>query len=92
MALTGASAMLSPAFAQDGGSIFDMFSRNRVLREANPEGASAAAQQMIQTTEPILSYDTANNLQMAIRAIRALRRQWRVGADPARRLWAEARQ
>jgi murein L,D-transpeptidase YcbB/YkuD len=66
MALTGASAMLSPAFAQDGGSIFDMFSRNRVLREANPEGASAAAQQMIQTTEPILSYDTANNLQMAI--------------------------
>jgi murein L,D-transpeptidase YcbB/YkuD len=66
MAIAGASAMLPPARAQDGNSFFDMFSRNRVLREANPEGASQHAQQMIQTTEPILSYDTAYNLQLAI--------------------------
>jgi len=66
MAVAGASAMLPPALGQDGNSFFDMFSRNRVLREANPEGASQHAQQMIQTTEPILSYDTAYNLQLAI--------------------------
>jgi len=56
--------MLPPALAQE--SIWDMFARNRVLREADTTGASAAAQALIETTEPILSYDTAYNLQLAI--------------------------
>ncbi|GHA36416.1 amidase [Devosia pacifica] len=63
MALLGASAAI-PARAQE--SIWDMFARNRVLREADTEGASQAARQLIATPEPILSYDTAQNLQFAI--------------------------
>ncbi|GLQ56281.1 amidase [Devosia nitrariae] len=65
MALAGASAVLPPSMAR-AESIWDMFARNRVLREADPAGASAAAQALIETTEPILSYDTAYNLQLAI--------------------------
>lgn len=65
MALAGASAVLPPSMAR-AESIWDMFSRNRVLREADTAGASAAAQALIETTEPILSYDTAYNLQLAI--------------------------
>ena len=52
--------------AQEGESIFDMFSRNRVLRDADQSGNTAAAQALIETNEPILSYDTAYNLQLAI--------------------------
>lgn len=58
--------MLPPALAQDGDSIWDMFARNRVLREADTVGASEAARALIATTEPVLSYDTAYNLQLAI--------------------------
>jgi murein L,D-transpeptidase YcbB/YkuD len=47
-------------------SIWDMFSRNRVLRDADQGGNTAAAAELISTNEPILSYDTAYNLQLAI--------------------------
>jgi murein L,D-transpeptidase YcbB/YkuD len=43
-----------------------MFARNRVLRDADTDGASASARALIETTEPILSFDTAYNLQLAI--------------------------
>jgi len=63
--LAGAFALLSPsAWAQE--SVWDMFARNRVLRDADRDGNTAAAQAAIDTDEPILSYDTANNLQLAI--------------------------
>ena len=67
MALAGASAALpASAFGQEGESIWDMFARNRVLREVDQGGNTAAAQALIATNEPILSYDTAYNLQLAI--------------------------
>lgn len=67
VALLGASAALPAARAQDGGSLFDMFSgTGRVLRETDRDGNTAAAQALIATNEPILSYDTLNNLQLAI--------------------------
>ena len=47
-------------------SVFDMFGRNRVLREVDQGGNTAAAQALIETNEPILSFDTAYNLQLAI--------------------------
>lgn len=43
-----------------------MFDRNRVLRNVDQNGNTAAAQALIATNEPILSYDTAYNLQLAI--------------------------
>jgi murein L,D-transpeptidase YcbB/YkuD len=64
MAVAGASTAL-PVMAQEE-SIWDMFSRNRVLRDADQGGNTAAAAELISTNEPILSYDTAYNLQLAI--------------------------
>lgn len=43
-----------------------MFSRNRVLRDADRSGNTAVAESLIATNEPILSFDTAYNLQLAI--------------------------
>lgn len=67
MALTGATMAL-PAIArgQEDESIFDMFDRNRVLRDADQGGNTMAAEALIATNEPILSFDTAYNLQLAI--------------------------
>jgi hypothetical protein len=58
MAVGGAAlAMPSVVRAQD--SFWDMFDRNRVLRNVDQNGNTAAAQALIATNEPILSYDTA---------------------------------
>jgi murein L,D-transpeptidase YcbB/YkuD len=66
-ALAGASlALPAAARAQDNESFFDMFSRNRVLRDADQGGNTIAAEALIATNEPILSFDTAYNLQLAI--------------------------
>jgi len=51
---------------QEGESILDMFSRNRVLRDTDRGGNTAAAEALIATNEPILSFDTLHNLQLAI--------------------------
>ena len=67
MAMAGAAAALpAVARAQDGDSIFDMLDRNRVLRETDPTANTQSAQALIDTIEPILSIDTAYNLQLAI--------------------------
>ncbi|MCS6761768.1 MAG: peptidoglycan-binding protein [Candidatus Devosia symbiotica] len=46
--------------------MFDMFERNRVLRNADKDGNTSAAEALIATNEPILSFDTVYNLQLAI--------------------------
>jgi murein L,D-transpeptidase YcbB/YkuD len=64
----GAAAAFAPGvFAQDGevDSLWDMLERNR-LRGTDTSGSTAAALSAIDTNEPILSFDTANNLQFAI--------------------------
>jgi murein L,D-transpeptidase YcbB/YkuD len=66
LALAGASAVLPPAMAQEGESIWDMMARNRVLRDVDQGGNTAAANALIATNEPILSFDTVHNLQLAI--------------------------
>ena len=66
LALAGASAALTAAARAEDESIWDMFARNRVLREVDQGGNTAAAQALIETNEPILSFDTAYNLQLAI--------------------------
>jgi murein L,D-transpeptidase YcbB/YkuD len=47
-------------------SIWNMFDRNRVMRNVDREGNTATALSLIDTIEPILSFDTAYNLQLAI--------------------------
>ncbi|HEV7274963.1 MAG TPA: L,D-transpeptidase family protein [Devosiaceae bacterium] len=52
--------------AQDSDSIWSIFDRNRVMRNVDREGNTATALSLIDTIEPILSFDTAYNLQLAI--------------------------
>jgi len=66
MALAGAAAALPGAARAEGDSIWDMFARNRILRSTDKQGNTAAAEAIIETIEPILSVDTAYNLQQAI--------------------------
>ena len=68
VAIAGASTALLPtlARAQESESIWDMFARDRVLRDVDQGSATAAAQALISTNEPILSFDTVYNLQLAI--------------------------
>lgn len=63
MAMAGASAAF-PVMGQE--SLTDMFTRGSVLRNADPTANTAAAAALIATNEPILSYDTLYNLQLAI--------------------------
>lgn len=63
MAIAGASAAV-PTLAQE--SLADMVNRSQVLRNADTNGNTAAAAATIATNEPILSFDTLNNLQLAI--------------------------
>jgi murein L,D-transpeptidase YcbB/YkuD len=65
--MAGASLALPTTLrAQEGESLFDMFDHNRVLREADQGGNTSAAEALIATNEPILSFDTVYNLQLAI--------------------------
>lgn len=52
--------------AQEGDSLLDIFGNNRVLRETDRDGNTMSAQNLIATNEPILSFDTVYNLQLAI--------------------------
>ncbi|UJQ95654.1 L,D-transpeptidase family protein [Mariluticola halotolerans] len=65
MTMLGATLAV-PAAARAQDSIFDTFARNRVLRNTDREGNTVAALDAIDTVEPILSVDTAHNLQLAI--------------------------
>src|SRR6185312_8427943 len=47
-------------------SIFDSFNRSEVLKGTDRQQNTQSALETLQTNEPILSVDTANNLQAAI--------------------------
>jgi murein L,D-transpeptidase YcbB/YkuD len=59
-------ALAPVARADDGDNIFDMFNHNRIMREADRDGNTATAKSLVDTIEPILSFDTAYNLSLAI--------------------------
>jgi murein L,D-transpeptidase YcbB/YkuD len=66
MAAVGAGlAMPSIARAQDDG-FWDMFNRDRRLKNVDLDGNTATARSLVDTIEPILSFDTSYNLQLAI--------------------------
>ena len=63
--MAGASLAM-PAIARGQESVFDLMNRGNVLRNVDKDGNTAAAEALIATNEPILSYDTVHNLQLAI--------------------------
>jgi L,D-transpeptidase YcbB len=63
--MAGASLAL-PTTARGQESFFDMMNRGNVLRNVDKDSNTAAAEALIATNEPILSYDTLYNLQLAI--------------------------
>ncbi|KRA51432.1 L,D-transpeptidase family protein [Devosia sp. Root635] len=63
--MAGASLAL-PAVVRGQESVFDMMNRGNVLRNVDKDGNTAAAEALIATNEPILSFDTVHNLQLAI--------------------------
>lgn len=67
MAATGA-ALAMPAIvrAQEDQSFWDGLTRGRMMRDTDAQGNTATAKSLVDTIEPILSYDTAYNLQLAI--------------------------
>ncbi len=60
------TTLAMPAIARGEESFWDARNRERVLRNADPAGNTLTARQLVDTIEPILSYDTAFNLQHAI--------------------------
>jgi L,D-transpeptidase YcbB len=66
MAAVGAAALVSPARADNGDSIWDMLARNAMLKGANTDKNTSDALSIIDTPEPILSYDTEYNIELAI--------------------------
>ncbi|MFY8032138.1 MAG: hypothetical protein ACOVO5_09925, partial [Devosia sp.] len=52
--------------AQEEESIWDTLTRGRMMRDTDKDGNTATANSLVDTIEPILSYDTAYNLQLAI--------------------------
>ncbi|RYE58389.1 MAG: murein L,D-transpeptidase [Rhizobiaceae bacterium] len=66
MATVGAGlAMPSIVHAEDN-EFWDVFNKERSLKNVDTEGNTATAKALIDTIEPILSVDTAYNLQAAI--------------------------
>ncbi|WIJ27022.1 L,D-transpeptidase family protein [Devosia sp. RR2S18] len=61
-----APAAMLPLTGAAHASLWNMMNKTRELTDAEREANSAAAIASIDTVEPILSYDTANNLHMAI--------------------------
>ena len=66
--IAGSTALLltGPSLAQDGDNFWSNPSRGRLMRDTDQDGNTATARSLVDTIEPILSYDTAYNLQLAI--------------------------
>lgn len=65
--LGAATALPSIARAQEVSNIWDELMRSRTMRSVDRAENTTTALSAIETIEPILSYDTAYNLQLAIR-------------------------
>ena len=66
-ALGVSAAFARPVWADDAtDSIWDMMEHNALMKAATPDKNTALALGAIDTPEPILSFDTANNIQNAI--------------------------
>src|SRR6188768_2295207 len=59
-------AMPAIVRAQSEESFWDNLTRGKMMRDTDKDGNTATAKGLVDTIEPILSYDTAYNLQLAI--------------------------
>lgn len=66
MAGVGATLAMPAIVRAEEGDIWDVFARDRELSNVDQSGNTASAMSLVDTIEPILSYDTAYNLQLAI--------------------------
>ena len=86
--LTSAAAMgatlAMPAIARAEDAGFDLFGKDRAMRNVDKDGNTANAKSLVDTIEPILSYDTAYNLQLAIQNYEAFVAANGTWDDPSR--------
>ena len=66
MATLGAGIAMPAIVRAEDNEFWDMFNKERAIKNVDTEGNTATAKQLVDTIEPILSYDTAYNLQAAI--------------------------
>ncbi|MBK8083095.1 MAG: L,D-transpeptidase family protein [Devosia sp.] len=59
-------AMPAVVRAAEGDNFWDIFKRDNAMRNVDQSGNTATARSLVDTIEPVLSYDTAYNLQLAI--------------------------
>ncbi len=66
--VAGSSALLlaGPALAQEEDNFWSSPGRRRLMRDTDQDGNTATAKSLVDSIEPILSYDTAYNLQLSI--------------------------
>ncbi len=63
---SSACLLSGPALAQNEDGFWSSISRARLMRDTDKDGNTATAKSLVDSVEPILSYDTAYNLQLAI--------------------------
>ena len=66
MAGLGAAVAMPAIVRAEEDSVWDKLTNNRNLRDVDQDGNTATAKSLVDTIEPILSYDTAYNLQLSI--------------------------
>ncbi|WP_423068349.1 L,D-transpeptidase family protein [Devosia sp. CN2-171] len=66
MATVGAGLAMPSIVRAEDNSFWEMFNKEQRLKSVDREGATATAKSLVDTIEPILSYDTSYNLQLAI--------------------------
>ena len=66
MATVGVGLAMPSIVRAEDNSFWDAFNKEQRLKSVDREGATATAKSLVDTIEPILSYDTSYNLQLAI--------------------------
>ena len=66
MATVGAGLAMPSIVRAEDNEFWDVFNKERSIANVDTEGNTATAKALIDTIEPILSYDTAYNLEAAI--------------------------
>ena len=66
MAAMSAGLAMPAIVRAEEDNFWDVFGKDRAIKNVDQEGNTATAKSLVDTIEPILSYDTSYNLQLAI--------------------------
>lgn len=83
-AATLGATLAMPAIARAEDSAWDIFGRNKAMKTTDQEGNTATAKSLVDTIEPILSFDTAYNLELAIQNYEAFVQAHGTWDEPSR--------